>query len=74
MIMSKVIMFNLQKYCQPIVQVIFLFLGLLLSSLACMQARVGKDLTGGSRIGRKDDNQVLTSQYILWKQNKLMIE
>lgn len=67
--MSTVMMLNMQKYCQNILQVLVLFLGLL-SFPDCMHPRLGTDLTGGSRIGRNDAERVL-SQYILWKQNKL---
>lgn len=37
-----------------------------------MQSRLGIDLTGGGRIGRKDAGQAL-NQYVLWKQDILMI-
>lgn len=52
-------MFNLQKYCQTILQVV-LFLGHFFCFFSLdPQTRLGMDLTGGGRVGRKDTKQGL---------------
>lgn len=61
--MSTVMIFNLQKYCQTILQ----GCSLSWSFLDWMQTRMGVHLPGDGTVGRKDAKQAL-NQYILWKQ------
>lgn len=69
--MSTVMMFNLEKYCQTILQVIVLFCSIFFSLFLIVWI-VDWELEVGGRTGRKDAGQV-PDKCILCKQNKLMM-